>query len=159
MVRQVIRRLFFALAAAASMLMLSPAHAWTPFLVFFDTGSTVINTYGGVVLDNAAGSRRQLDVRRYTVIGHADRVGAAEANLRLSRRRAEAVRAALIARGVPAEIIRIEPMGETRPLVSTADEVAEGHNRYAEVILAEMCKPPPGWGMPKDCEQMPSAQP
>jgi outer membrane protein OmpA-like peptidoglycan-associated protein len=133
------------------MLALSPAHATTPFLLFFDTGSTALNGYGTAVLDNAAAAYRQVDARLLIVQGHADRVGSEADNLLLSQRRAEVVRAALVRRGVPAERIRIEALGEGRPQVETADGVAEAQNRYAWVIMREMCNSPLGAARPDIC--------
>lgn len=73
---------------------------------------------------------------RVTIDAHADRVGTATSNLGLSRRRAEAVRAYLRARGVAAPIA-IDAFGETRPLVETEDDVAEPQNRRAEIYVSE----------------------
>ena len=146
-----IRRAAFLLVGAMSMLALSPARATTPFHVFFETGSTAINRLGNAVLDNAAAASVQADARELLVVGHADRVGSDADNLRLSQRRAEAVRAALVQRGVPAERIRIEALGETQPLVDTADGVAEAQNRYAFVIMREMCNPHRGAPRSENC--------
>ncbi|HEY0011349.1 MAG TPA: OmpA family protein [Allosphingosinicella sp.] len=129
---------FIAFAAPAAAL------ARSPFVLFFETGGTAIDTYGNAVLDNAAAASLQLDARELLVIAHADRVGSEADNLRLSHRRAEAVRAALVRRGVPIERIRIQAHGESRPMVQTADGVAELQNRTAWVIMQRMCNPPPG---------------
>jgi outer membrane protein OmpA-like peptidoglycan-associated protein len=69
------------------------------------------------------------------VIGHADRAGDEEQNLVLSRRRAAVVRDYLIARGVPAGIIRVEARGEVEPAVPTADGVSEIRNRRVEIRI------------------------
>ena len=77
--------------------------------------------------------REQLDeiVRRYEesgdrwealiVSGHADRRGPIDYNQDLSRKRAEAVREYLTARGVPIHVLEIEAWGETRPEIADAD--------------------------------------
>lgn len=145
------QRAAFPLVGAMSMLTLSPAHATTPFHVFFETGSTAINSYGIAVLDNAAAASRQLEARELLVVGHADRVGSDADNLRLSQRRAEAVRAALVQRGVPMERIRVQALGESQPLVDTADGVSEEQNRYAFVIMREMCNPHRGAPRAENC--------
>jgi outer membrane protein OmpA-like peptidoglycan-associated protein len=49
--------------------------------------------------------------------------------MRLSARRAETVGQALIERGIPAEDISLEAMGEEDPLVPTEDGVPEPQNR------------------------------
>ena len=70
-----------------------------------------------------------------TVIGHTDREGTDENNLRLSLNRAEAVRDILVAGGVPAQIIQAVGRGELEPLVATEDGVAEPLNRRVEVTV------------------------
>jgi outer membrane protein OmpA-like peptidoglycan-associated protein len=147
----VIRRAAFVLVGALSLGALSPAHATTPFHLFFETGSTAINRYGNGVLDHAAAASVQLAARELLVVGHADRVGSEADNLRLSQRRAEAVRAALVRRGVPSERIRIQALGESQPLVDTADGVAQEQNRYAFVIMREMCNPHRGAPRAENC--------
>ena len=69
------------------------------------------------------------------VIGHTDRVGAAEGNDALSKRRAEAIREQLIASGVDGKRLEAVGRGERDPLVPTADEVDEPRNRRVEIIL------------------------
>jgi len=56
-------------------------------------------------------------VQTIQVIGYTDRIGSDRYNLVLSQRRAEAVRAALIAGGVPAAAIIAEGRGKADPLV------------------------------------------
>lgn len=51
------------------------------------------------------------------VIGHSDRIGDDRANLRLSTRRAEAVRDYLIGRGIPADRITAVGRGSVEPVV------------------------------------------
>jgi outer membrane protein OmpA-like peptidoglycan-associated protein len=68
------------------------------------------------------------------LIGHADRAGSDAANLRLSRRRAEAVRDFLATRGVPWGSLEIVAVGEARPRVDTPDGTPERQNRYVELI-------------------------
>jgi OOP family OmpA-OmpF porin len=72
---------------------------------------------------------------RLSVTGHADTVGAHGYNLALSRDRARAVRAALMARGVPASQIVVRAKGETAPAIDTGDEVREPRNRRVVIAL------------------------
>jgi outer membrane protein OmpA-like peptidoglycan-associated protein len=69
------------------------------------------------------------------VEGHADRSGPESYNLALSQRRAEAVAAALRARGVPGDAMSLQAFGETRPRVPTADGVREPQNRRVEILF------------------------
>lgn len=69
------------------------------------------------------------------VIGHTDRAGSNEANLRLSLDRAAAVRDILILEGVSAEIIQVIGRGESEPAVMTEDGVVEPRNRRVEITV------------------------
>ena len=69
------------------------------------------------------------------LIGHSDRVGKLEDNDRLSLRRAEAMRKALIEVGVAGTAIDVAGRGEREPLVATADDVAEARNRRVEISI------------------------
>jgi outer membrane protein OmpA-like peptidoglycan-associated protein len=102
-------------------------------LVFFDSGSTRLGRGAIEVLDalNPAGWSK--DVGRVEIVGHADRTGSATSNLRLSLRRAETVRDALVARGAPESLFVVSGAGEDDPLVPTADGVAEPQNRYVTI--------------------------
>jgi OmpA-OmpF porin, OOP family len=72
---------------------------------------------GKSVLDNLA---RELNAVRYdniTLVGHADRIGTPEYNMKLSERRANAVKEYLATEArVPPERISVEPKGATEPV-------------------------------------------
>jgi outer membrane protein OmpA-like peptidoglycan-associated protein len=67
--------------------------------------------------------------------GHTDSVGSEEYNLGLSQRRAEAVRMALVERGVRAEHVRAIGKGETSPVASNANTGGRQQNRRVEIIF------------------------
>jgi len=109
--------------------------SYDPFIIFFDSGSAAITPAAAAILDNAAAVYRPLPHCLLVVAAHTDRVGPSAYNRALSERRARAVVAYLRRRGVLARS-RIEPYGETRPLVETADGVEERQNRRAEILIA-----------------------
>lgn len=69
------------------------------------------------------------------MIGHTDTSGAPSYNQRLSLRRAEAVRQAMIKHGTPANIISIEGVGENQLMVPTGPNVREPSNRRAQIMI------------------------
>jgi outer membrane protein OmpA-like peptidoglycan-associated protein len=81
-----------------------------------------VDAWGQIVLSRQFPARVELT-------GQTDRVGRRRDNLRLSYRRAAAVRDHLVRGGIPAERISILATGEDRPLIETADGVAEDQNR------------------------------
>lgn len=69
----------------------------------------------------------------YRIEGHSDTLGSPEANMRVSRRRAENVARELIRQGVREDDITIQAFGETRLARATADGQAEPLNRRVYV--------------------------
>lgn len=69
--------------------------------------------------------------------GHTDSRGSVEANKRLSERRAEAVRDALVAAGVDPARITVAGLGESQPVASNATEEGRARNRRVDVILVD----------------------
>jgi OOP family OmpA-OmpF porin len=105
--------------------------------VFFDFDSADVNAAGQAELDFALRETAKIwDVREihWSVAGHADRAGSENYNMALSLRRANAVRHALIARGVSPDSITVVGRGESEPTVPTADSVKEQANRRVMII-------------------------
>lgn len=98
----------------------------------FDTGSTSV----GATSDNAltAIARAVTYCRGVLRIeGHTDNVGRDASNNVLSRKRAEAVRTALIARGVPAERLVAEGFGASKPVATNNNDDGRARNRRIEI--------------------------
>lgn len=74
----------------------------------------------------------------YTAVieGHADEQGTREYNLALGARRADAVRAYLVSRGVAGNRLRTVSYGKERPLELCSDEACYAKNRRAVTVLA-----------------------
>ena len=90
-----------------------------------------------MIVKNVAYVVANIASTRVTVIGKTDRVGAPPANMALSHRRADAIRDALIAAGVPAGRIDTSWTGEGKQQVATANEVAESRNRVVDVTVVK----------------------
>ena len=67
--------------------------------------------------------------------GHTDNVGKAEANLQLSRDRAEAVRQQLISYGCDPQSIAANGYGDTKPITTNDSESGRQLNRRVEITL------------------------
>lgn len=105
------------------------------FLVFFDWDRTEVGAGAQAILLEAVASAKRLGVTRIALTGHADRSGPEGYNLRLSVRRGEAVKAFLLSRGIEGSIVTVSGLGESSPLVATADGVREPQNRRVEIVL------------------------
>lgn len=116
-----------------------PAEPMTPedamYLVFFDFDKSDIGAGGQNVLDAVAEEVRARSLNAVTIVGHTDSSGPNSYNNRLAMRRANAVRDALVTRGVDAALIRVEGRGEDELLVQTADGVREPANRRAQITF------------------------
>ena len=118
-----------------------PACVAGPYMVFFDTNSDELTPQAAAILDNAAQAYLTCGQAQVQVSGHTDRRGGDDYNVGLSQRIAASVRTYLVQRGIPDGIVTTESFGESRPLVETADGVAEPQNRRAEVTFG----PGSGW--------------
>ena len=112
----------------------APAPART-FLVFFDWDRADLTDRARQIIAEAANNARTVGSTRIEVSGHADRTGSAAYNQRLSERRAEAVAAELVRRGIARNQITTQGFGFDRPLVPTAMGVREPQNRRVEIVL------------------------
>lgn len=129
-----LRYAFNAAPAPAPVVAAAPS-AMRSFLVFFDWNKAELTDRARQIIGEAAQARRSQQVTRIEVNGYADRSGSAQFNEVLSLRRAEAVAAELLRRGVPRNEIVTRGFGEANPLVPTADGVREPQNRRVEIIL------------------------
>lgn len=105
-------------------------------VVFFDFDSATI-TSGEASKINRIAEKVSTRESGFTVVatGHADRAGSYEYNKALSVRRAEAVKDALIDRGVTPSVIVIDGKGEMEPLDATGDGVRDADNRRVKVSI------------------------
>lgn len=73
--------------------------------------------------------------RQITFVGHTDATGSLQANVALSRRRAEAARAYILARGVPEAQVGADGVGYLSPRASNLTEDGREANRRVEAVL------------------------
>jgi outer membrane protein OmpA-like peptidoglycan-associated protein len=79
--------------------------------------------------------RNDAAVVRLRIVGHTDSRGSATGNQRLSERRANTVRTALIDLGVDAGKISAEGMGEANPIASNKTAAGRERNRRVEFLI------------------------
>ena len=103
--------------------------------MFFDWDRYNLTDRARQIIAEAAQNARSTGSTRIEVAGHADRSGTPQYNQRLSQRRADAVAAELVRRGISRNMITVTAYGESRPLVPTADGVREPQNRRVEIVL------------------------
>ncbi len=113
----------------------APAPLPGPFMVFFDFDKSMITNEAAAIIQAAAKAFKTHKAVELQTTGHADRAGTDAYNVTLSKERAEAVKAALVAEGINASNIVVSYKGESSPLVSTEDGVRVWQNRRADIKL------------------------
>ena len=78
---------------------------------------------------------RRAQPTRVVIVGHGDYEGSCRLNDALGMRRADAVRRALVARGLRAKVIDIASLGERRPLDFASSSTAHDLNRRVEILV------------------------
>ena len=95
--------------------------------ITFPSGGTRLTPEDQAQLDLAARLFRDVNPVEMFSIGYSDTVGSEYSNLLLSARRAEAVKQALIARGIPADRVKVQALGASDPV--NASDPASAENR------------------------------
>ncbi|HRW71049.1 MAG: OmpA family protein [Burkholderiaceae bacterium] len=104
--------------------------------ILFDTNKSDIKPESRPSLEQIGALMKQNPGIRLHVVGHTDNVGGFDANLGLSKRRAEAVAAALTKDfGVARERLTANGVASLAPVQSNADEAGRARNRRVELVL------------------------
>lgn len=107
--------------------------------VFFEFDKSAVTSSEAAKLDKQVewlNSNEVVNVR-IAVEGHCDAHGTSEYNLGLGKRRAEAVKAYLVSKGVSADRIDTVSYGKERPAVVGSDEAAYSKNRRGVTVVIE----------------------
>jgi outer membrane protein OmpA-like peptidoglycan-associated protein len=108
--------------------------------VFFETGSARLNDDSRPELDKVAKMLHANPKAKIELGGHTDNVGGAEANLRLSAARAEAVKAYLMQKGVDPERMTTKGYGDTQPVAPNDTDEGRAANRRTELKILDAGK-------------------
>ncbi|MEO8557585.1 MAG: peptidoglycan-associated lipoprotein Pal [Rhodospirillales bacterium] len=103
---------------------------------FFEYDSFGLTPQARDTLTKQAAWLKQYGQWRVTVEGHCDERGTREYNLALGERRASAIRAFLVAQGIPANRVRTISYGKERPEVLGSDESSYAKNRRGVTVLS-----------------------
>jgi len=109
---------------------------WLPDTVLFEFGKSMLDlNEAGPYLDRVAQLLRDKSGSDVLLEGHTDNVGSESYNRTLSERRAEVVRQALLARGVPEARAKAAGLGMSQPLAPNDTETGRRLNRRVEIIM------------------------
>lgn len=105
--------------------------------VNFDFNKSNIRTDARPILDEAIKTLNAEGTITIVCEGHTDSVGSDEYNQKLSLSRANAVKDYLIKGGVPGERIKVEGLGESKPVASNDTADGRAQNRRVELRVAD----------------------
>ena len=100
---------------------------------FFDFDKAVVKPEGKAKLDDLVEKVKAINLEVVIAVGHTDSTGPAGYNQRLSVRRAEAVKAYLVSKGIEANRIYTEGKGLTQPVADNSTREGRAKNRRVEV--------------------------
>jgi len=101
--------------------------------VLFDFDKSVIKPDGKARLDDLAAKAKDLNLEVVIAIGHTDSIGSSDYNQKLSVRRANAVKAYLVSKGIEANRIYTEGKGMNQPVASNKTKEGRAKNRRVEL--------------------------
>lgn len=103
----------------------------------FVTAGSDVTASSAAAIKTIASAAAKCDGITLTVVGYTDTVGVADRNLALSQRRANQVRDALVAAGMPGDRVKASGAGQTNPVASNDTEAGRAANRRVEITVGE----------------------
>ena len=100
---------------------------------FFDTGKAVLKPEGKAKLDDLAGKVKAINLEVIIAVGHTDSVGGDAYNQKLSVKRAEAVKAYLVTKGIEKNRVYTEGKGEKQPVADNKNKERKAKNSRVEI--------------------------
>lgn len=100
---------------------------------FFDFDKFALKPAGKARLEDLVSKLTGTDIEVVVATGHTDSVGTDAYNQKLSMRRANAVKAFLVSKGIPADRIFTEGKGESKPVASNKTSEGRAKNRRVDV--------------------------
>ena len=100
----------------------------------FDTGKATIKDESMPIIDQMVELMQTNADLKVEIQGHTDNVGKPEANKKLSEDRANAVKKALVDRGIAADRMSAVGYGDTKPVADNNTEEGRAKNRRVELV-------------------------
>jgi outer membrane protein OmpA-like peptidoglycan-associated protein len=105
--------------------------------VLFDTDQSTLKPGAFLALDRVGEFLADNPARTLLIEGHTDSQGDDAYNLSLSARRSEAVKAALLQRGIDSSRLRTVGLGESYPVAANDTAAGRQQNRRVEIVISD----------------------
>jgi outer membrane protein OmpA-like peptidoglycan-associated protein len=105
------------------------------YILHFQSGSAELDPGLRAELAAAIARAKSLPNIDVSVVGHADATGSDAYNSDLSLRRAQTVSDALVAAGIPRDVIEVKYHGANNPFIPTPRGIPEPRNRRVEITI------------------------
>ncbi len=103
--------------------------------IYFDTGKSTIKPESDAAIDEIAKLLKKNNSLKIYVVGHTDNVGSFDANMKLSKERADAVLKSLASKhGIAAARLKAVGVGQAAPVASNKSEDGKAKNRRVELV-------------------------
>ena len=100
---------------------------------FFDFDKSVLKAEGKAKLDDLVGKVKGINLEVIIAVGHTDSVGTDAYNQKLSVKRADAVKAYLVSKGIEKNRVYTEGKGEKQPVADNKTSAGRAKNRRVEI--------------------------
>lgn len=108
---------------------------------FFDFDKAVLKPEGKAKLDEVVTKLNSINLEVIIAVGHTDSVGSDSYNEKLSVRRAEAVKAYLVGKGIEKNRVYTEGKGKKQPVADNKTAEGRAKNRRVEIEFVGTKKP------------------